>query len=34
LREEFARDFHFPDVPAGAIYEAQYLLGSEYRAAR
>jgi len=28
LREEFARDFIFPMFQAGAIYEAQYLLGT------
>src|SRR5438309_4057621 len=28
LREEFARDFIFPMVQAGAIYENQYFLGT------
>ena len=28
LREEFARDFIFPMLQAGAIYEAQYFLGT------
>ena len=28
LQEEFARDFIFPMVRAGAIYEGQYLLGT------
>ena len=28
LREEFARDFIFPMMQAGAIYEGQYLLGT------
>jgi argininosuccinate synthase len=28
LREEFARDFIFPMVQAGAVYENQYLLGT------
>jgi argininosuccinate synthase len=28
LREEFARDFIFPMIQAGAIYENQYLLGT------
>jgi|Deesub1362A_J573_1020465.scaffolds.fasta_scaffold02049_6 argininosuccinate synthase len=28
LREEFARDFLFPMLQAGAIYERQYLLGT------
>ena len=28
LREEFARDFIFPMMQAGAIYENQYLLGT------
>jgi argininosuccinate synthase len=28
LREEFARDFIYPMVQAGAIYEGQYLLGT------
>ena len=28
LREEFARDFVFPIVQAGAIYEGQYYLGT------
>ncbi len=28
LREEFARDFIFPMLQAGAIYEGQYLLGT------
>jgi argininosuccinate synthase len=28
LREEFARDFVFPTVKAGAIYEHKYLLGT------
>src|SRR5216117_3631917 len=28
LREEFARDFIFPIIQAGAIYEGQYLLGT------
>ena len=28
LREEFARDFIFPMVQAGAIYEGQYYLGT------
>jgi argininosuccinate synthase len=28
LREEFARDFIFPMIQAGAIYEAQYYLGT------
>src|SRR6202521_6330441 len=28
LREEFARDFIFPMVQAGAIYESQYYLGT------
>src|ERR1041384_1335858 len=27
LREEFARDFIFPIIQAGAIYENQYYLG-------
>ena len=28
LREEFARDYVFPMLRAGAIYENQYLLGT------
>src|SRR5438445_644354 len=28
LREEFARDFIFPMIQAGAIYEGQYYLGT------
>src|SRR4030042_1001470 len=28
LREEFARDYLFPMLQAGAIYEQQYLLGT------
>jgi argininosuccinate synthase len=28
LREEFARDFIFPMIHAGAVYEGQYLLGT------
>ena len=28
LREEFARDFIFPMIQAGALYEGQYLLGT------
>lgn len=28
LREEFARDFIYPMIQAGAIYEGQYLLGT------
>jgi argininosuccinate synthase len=28
LQEEFARDFIFPIIQAGAIYEGQYLLGT------
>ena len=28
LEEEFARDFIFPMIQAGAIYESQYLLGT------
>ena len=28
LREEFARDFIFPMLRAGAIYEGRYLLGT------
>jgi len=28
LREEFARDFIFPMIQAGAVYEGQYLLGT------
>ena len=28
LREEFARDFIFPIIQAGAIYEGQYFLGT------
>ena len=28
LQEEFARDFIFPMMQAGAIYESQYLLGT------
>ena len=28
LQEEFARDFIFPMIQAGAIYENQYLLGT------
>src|SRR2546428_2648004 len=28
LREEFARDFVFPMIQAGAIYEGQYFLGT------
>ncbi|MGD1085636.1 MAG: argininosuccinate synthase [Verrucomicrobiota bacterium] len=28
LREEFARDFIFPIIRAGAVYENQYLLGT------
>ena len=28
LREEFARDFIFPMMRAGAVYEDQYLLGT------
>ena len=28
LQEEFARDFIFPMIQAGAIYEGQYFLGS------
>src|SRR5438067_9068737 len=28
LQEEFARDFIFPMIQAGAVYENQYLLGT------
>src|ERR1035437_8651894 len=28
LQEELARDFILPMIPAGAIYESQYLLGT------
>ena len=28
LREEFARDYVFPAVSAGAVYEGSYLLGT------
>src|SRR2546428_5387302 len=28
LQEEFARDFIFPMIQAGAVYEGQYLLGT------
>src|ERR1700743_251094 len=28
LREEFARDFIFPMMQAGAVYESQYFLGT------
>src|SRR5438105_15004741 len=28
LREEFARDFIFPIMQAGALYEGQYFLGA------
>src|SRR5262250_2582778 len=28
LEEEFARDFIFPMIQAGAVYESQYLLGT------
>src|SRR5437764_10694476 len=28
LQEEFARDFIFPMIRAGAVYEGQYLLGT------
>ncbi|MCX6928382.1 MAG: argininosuccinate synthase [Verrucomicrobia bacterium] len=28
LQEEFARDFIFPMIQAGAVYESQYLLGT------
>ena len=28
LREEFARDFIFPMIQAGALYEGQYFLGT------
>src|SRR4029077_1200045 len=28
LQEEFARDFIFPMIQAGAIYESQYFLGT------
>ena len=28
LREEFARDYIFPMLQAGAIYEGQYFLGT------
>jgi argininosuccinate synthase len=28
LREEFVRDFVFPTIQAGAVYEADYLLGT------
>src|SRR6266700_2163347 len=28
LQQEFARDFIFPMLQAGAIYEGQYLLGT------
>jgi argininosuccinate synthase len=28
LREEFVRDFVFPMLRAGAVYESQYLLGT------
>ncbi|MFT5105160.1 MAG: argininosuccinate synthase, partial [Pseudoalteromonas tetraodonis] len=28
LREEFARDYIFPMIQAGALYEGQYLLGT------
>ena len=28
LREEFARNFIFPMIQAGAIYEGQYYLGT------
>src|SRR5271163_3966052 len=28
LEEEFARDFIFPMVQAGAVYESQYFLGT------
>jgi argininosuccinate synthase len=30
LREEFAREFVFPTVRAGAIYERKYLLGTSF----
>lgn len=30
LREEFARDFIFPTVMAGAVYENKYLLGTSF----
>ncbi|NLU50770.1 MAG: argininosuccinate synthase [Syntrophomonadaceae bacterium] len=30
LREEFARDFIFPVLRAGAIYEGKYLLGTSF----
>src|SRR5205814_7764208 len=28
LQEEFARDFIFPMIQAGAVYESQYFLGT------
>ena len=28
LQEEFARDFIFPMIQAGAVYEGQYFLGT------
>src|SRR5215831_11213202 len=28
LQEEFARDFIFPIIQAGAVYESQYFLGT------
>jgi argininosuccinate synthase len=30
LREEFARDFIFPVLRSGAIYEGKYLLGTSF----
>lgn len=30
LREEFARDFVFPSIMAGAVYEKKYLLGTSF----
>ena len=30
LREEFLRDFVFPTMQAGAIYEREYLLGTSF----
>ncbi|MBC7234842.1 MAG: argininosuccinate synthase [Chloroflexi bacterium] len=30
LREEFVRDFIFPTLKAGAVYERQYLLGTSF----
>ncbi|MFQ3648572.1 MAG: argininosuccinate synthase domain-containing protein, partial [Anaerolinea sp.] len=30
LREEFLRDFVFPTMQAGAVYEREYLLGTSF----